>query len=270
MIKRYNCFQKTKSFTKTCLILLATGIGLGSQVIAQKGNLQNWNSIGAKIGLSKKTSLYVGELASFTPSAGYNLNFAQTQLELSHDISKRFSLAGGDMLNYIPSSSRSLRNRVFIKASINERFSRLFKAEHALQVEFHDKNENHYSKRFILINKLSLRKRFSPLQLQPSVSYWLYYNMGGRPIQYYDKTGSPTISQTPDGFHRGRLFVSLNSKLNNTIRVGIYYLIQNEFNLFTQEQRNMNIINQSTGKIERPFKNYNAIGLSLKFVFGKD
>lgn len=270
MIKYYKSTNLMKSFIKTCIILLIINTLCSIEATAQKNNFQSWNSISAKIALSKKTDLHISELGSFSPSTNFQLNFTQTQLGLSYDINRVFSILGGDQLNYIPNSSRSLRNRIFFRGTVNNKLSKVFKAEHGLQVEFHDNNEHNYSKRLILINKLSMRKRFSPLHLQPSISYWLYYNMGGRVIQYYDRTGTATVLQTPDGFHRGRLIISLNSKISKTVRLSVYYLNQKEFNLFSSSDRNINIVNPTTGKIIRPYNDFNAIGLSLQFVFGKD
>lgn len=258
-----------ESLIKGGIFILIISTCWGTNALAQKNNFQNWNSVGAKIALSKKTALHISELGSFLPSNNFQLNFTQTQIGLSYNVSKIFSLMGGDQLNYIPNSSRSLRNRIFFRGSVNTKLSTVFKTEHALQVEFHDKNERNYSKRLIFINKVSLRTRFSPLHLQPSVSYWLYYNIGGRKIQYYDETGNVTALQTPDGFHRGRLFISLNSKINKTLSLTVYYLNQQEFNLFTSANRNINFVNPTSGKIIRPYNNFNALGLSLQFLIGK-
>ena len=261
MKKNFRLLKTKKLLIRSGILILAFIIFCSTKLIAQKNNLQSWNSVSAKISLSKKTDLSIGQLASFSPDNNFQLNFTQTQLRLSYEISKIFSVMAGDQLNYLPGSTNSLRNRVFFRGTIDNKLSRLLKAEHAAQVEFHDKNEHRYSQRFIFINELSTRKRFSALRLRPSVSYWLYYNQGGTPIQYYDKTGSPTVSQTPDGLHRGRLFLTLNSKISNHVRLSAYYMAQQEFNLFTPEYRAINVANPATGKISRSYDDFNAIGL---------
>ena len=249
------------------LILLLTGC---LQASAQNTDYQSWNAVSAKISLGKKSDLSISELVSLSPANNFEPDFFQTAIGLSYDLNKKVTVKVGDQLNYIVNSSRPLRNRVFISTSFNNRFSRYIRAEHAIQFEMHDKNESRYAQRLIFRNSLSLRKRFSALKLQPSVSYWLYYNMGGTPIQYYNKDGSTAMSQTPDGFHRGRLYFTLNSKLSKVVRLSAYYMIQKEFNLFSAEFRNINELNPVTGNISRPFDDGKTIGLSLQFVFGRD
>lgn len=236
----------------------------------QQKEWQNWNSIGFKIPLSKKADFRLSELASFSPSNGYALNFAQTSASISIDIRKGLSFKIGDQLNYIPGSNNSLRNRVYVKGSVDNKFSRLFKAEHSLQAEFHGKTESRYRQRYIFSNSLSLRSRLTPLHLRPSISYSLYYNVGGRDIQYYDKAGNPSVLQSPDGFHRGRFYARLNSRISNHLQLSLYYMNQSEFNFLTPDDKKMNISDPSTGRIIRPFDDYNVIGLSLQFSIKKD
>lgn len=249
------------------VLLLALLIVVGKLTSAQQKPWQNWNSVGITIPTDKKTDFSFSELGSFIPSAGYSLHFAQTTAAISHDLTKRFSLKFGDALNYIPGSTNSLRNRVFVRGSIDNKFSEILKAEHSIQFELHDKNETRYHERIIFTNRLSLRHRFSPLNLRPSLSYSLYYNIGGKVIQYFDKVGDPTIAQTPDGFHRGRLYAMLNSKVSKHFQLNAYYISQREFNFLTPENKQINVYNPSTGKISRPYDDFNALGLSLQFSF---
>lgn len=257
------------SSAKICLpILLITCFY--KQLPAQKTNWQNWNSIGWKIPVGKKLDFKLTELASFSPSNGYKINFTQTSASVSIDVSKVVSLNLGDQLNYIPNINSALRNRIFVRATITNKFSKAFKTEHALQVEFHDKNENRYQHRYIIINSISTRRRLTPMAIRPSLSYSLYYNAGGKAIQYYDKTGNPSVAQTPDGFHRGRIYATLNSKLSKHSQLSLYYMNQKEFNFLGSETRNINVVNPSTGKISRSFDDYNVIGLSFRYAFKND
>ena len=264
-MKTIICFNtEHKPFLLFFLILVTL------QAAAQNNDHQNWTSVSAKFSLSKKSDLSISELVSLSPANNFECNFFQTAIGLSYDINKKVTVKVGDQMNYVVNSSRPLRNRVFINTSFNNKFSRYVRAEHAIQFEMHDKNERRYAHRLIFRNSLNLRKRFSALKLYPSVSYWLYYNMGGAPIQYYNKDGSTATSQTPDGFHRGRLYFTLNSKLSKVVRLSTYYMIQREFNLFSAEFRNINEVNPVTGNISRPFDDGKVIGLSLQFVFGRD
>lgn len=257
-------------FSRTKLMLLiALLLFIDSQVSAQK-QWQNWNAISLKMPVSKKLDFSLTELGSFTPSNAYSLNFTQTSAALSVDLTRQFSLKFGDQLNYIPGGTNDLRNRIFVRGSFNNKFSRVLKAEHSLQAELHGKNETRYQQRFIFINSLSLRHRFSPLNLRPYVSYSLYYNKGGTPIQYYDNAGHATVAQTPDGFHRGRLYAGVNSKISKHVQLSLYYMNQSEFNFLTPEDQKINVLNPSTGKILRPFDDYKVIGLSLHFALNND
>jgi hypothetical protein len=117
-----------------------------------------------------------------------------------------------------------------------------------------------------LNSRLALRKRLDFLHLLPSASYSLFYNMGGNPIQYYDaETGLATVKQTPDGFHRGRLMLNLNSKISDHFSLSVYYMAQREFNLLTPDARKINIVKPATGKLVRAFDDFNTAGLTLSY-----
>lgn len=251
------------------LVFLATLILTTRSTYGQQKEWQNWNSIGLKIPVSKTVDFKISELASFSPSNGFSLNFAQSSAAFSIDLNRQIGFKVGDQFNYIPGSTNSFRNRIFVKGSVENKFSKLIKAQHSLQAELHSKTESRYRQRFILTNSLSLRRRFSPLHLRPSISYALYYNMGGSLLQYYDKAGDPTVQQTPDGFHRGRLYTRLNSRINRHLQLTLYYMNQREFNFLTPEDKKINILNPTTGKIVRRFDDYNVVGLSLLFSFKK-
>lgn len=258
------------AISRAKLLLLATLLLTTSFIYGQQKEWQSWNSIGLKIPVSKKVDFSISELASFSPSNAYAVNFAQTSAAFSVDITPQLCFKFGDQLNYIPGSTNALRNRIFVDGSVENKFSKLLKAEHSLRAEWHSKTETRYQQRYIFTNSLSLRRRFSPLHLRPSVSYSLYYNVGGNPLQYYNKAGDPTVKQTPDGFHRGRFYARLNSRINRHFQLTLYYMNQSEFNFLTAEDKKMNVLNPSTGKIVRPFDDYSAIGLSLLFSLKRD
>lgn len=258
-------------FSRKHLLLIVAFFAFGlNQLSAQQKEWQNWNSIGLKVPISKMVDFKLSELASLSPANGYGLNFAQTSAAFSIDLTKLLSVKVGDQLNYIPGSTNALRNRIFVAAGIDNRFSTLIKAEHSLQAELHSKTETRYHQRFIITNALSLRRRFSILHLRPSVSYSLYYNMGGSPLQYYDKAGDPTVKQKPDGFHRGRFYARLNSRITRHVQLTLYYMDQSEFNFLSPADKNINVLNPSTGRIARPYDEYNVVGLSLLFSIRND
>ncbi|HWJ92029.1 MAG TPA: DUF2490 domain-containing protein [Flavisolibacter sp.] len=258
------------SIFKTKVLFLAPLLVTSTFIFGQQKEWQNWNAIGFKIPIGKTVDLRLNELASLSPGNAYALKFAQSSAALSIDLTKTLALRFGDQLNYVPGSTNALRNRLFVQGSIENKFSRFLKAEHSLQAEFHNKTEARYHQRYIFTNSLSLRSRFSPLRLRPSVSYSLYYNVGGTPIQYYDQIGEPTVSRTPDGFHRGRFYARLNSRISTHVQLTLYYMNQSEFNFLTPDDKKINAFNPATGKISRPFEDYNVAGLSLQLSLGKD
>lgn len=243
-------------------LLLFTGVMQGQ-------TWQSWNSVGVDIGLSEKLTLEAKELVSFDPSNSFSTNFMQTSLALNYRINSAFTIEGGDQLNIIPGSSRPVRNRVYARGTYTWRFSDAIKSTHAMQVEFHGDNEIRYDQRVIFINGISTRNRLTALNIRPSLSYWLYYNIGGDLVQYYDESGDKVVQQAATGFHRGRLYFSLNSRLTDYLNLSFYLMQQKEFNLFTSEYREINVLNPNTGNIARDFSNYNVVGLSLNFNVGK-
>lgn len=252
-----------KKFLSPIIVMLLAG---ATSLSAQ--DWQSWNSVGFDFSLGKKWTLETKELISLQPSDGWSVNFAQSSLGLHYRINRDFSVEAGDQLNVIPSSVRNVRNRVYARGTYTWRFSELLRSTHALQFELHDNNEIRYDARIIFINGISTRNRYTPLNIRPSASYWLYYNIGGDPVQYYNTDGTHAVSQSAIGFHRGRLYVTLNAALTDHIGVSAYFMHQQEFNLFTDDFHEINVVNPNTGNIARDFSNYNVFGLSLNFDIG--
>lgn len=242
-----------------------TALGFYHISSAQAKEWQTWTSIKLKVPFSKKVDFSVNQLAAFSPSNSYAVGFTQTSAAVSVNVSKKVSLAIGDQLTNIPVSNNPLRNRIYLRGTVSNKVVKFLKLRNSLQAELHGKNEPRYQQRYIFTNSLSLRRRFSALALRPSIAYSLYYNAGGRELQYFDKSGNPTVMQTPDGFHRGRFSASLNSRVSRRFQLTVFYRNQNEFNFLTGEGRNINVVNPATGKISRPYNNFQAIGLSLQF-----
>lgn len=254
---------------KILIILFFSGFFL-QELYAQQNDMQVWTGAGLEIQMSEKFDLDIKGMTSFIPADNFDLNFAQATMALSYDIAPNWKIDIGDQVNIIPASSRMVRNRIYTRGTYEFKFSEQFKSTHALQVEFHSANEIRYSERFILINSITTRHRLTALKLRPSISYWLYYNVGGDPIQYYDVNGDKMVSQSANGFHRGRLYLSLNSKISDHFRLGAYFMNQREFNFLTPEYRDINVLNPNSGNIARDFNNYNVAGLSLTFGIGNE
>lgn len=230
-----------------------------------QNDLQNWNSLQLDLSLSKKLDLRVGHMRAFNISNNYSSEFNQSSIRLDYDFTKRFSMSAGAILGSLSDADGA--NRALVRGTFRIPIADVVNWSNSIQGEAHSSRETRYRNRIIYMTRLATKKRLEFLRLSPSVAYSLYYNIGGNEIQYFDKTGTPTTRQTPDGFHRGRLFLNLNSKISKNLSLTLYYMMQREFNLFSDDYHKMNIVNPGTGIVVRPFDDYNVVGTTLTFNF---
>ena len=243
------------------LFILLMTIGYSSEA---QTKWKTWGNAGVDLSLSKKTALGFNHLRSYNLSNSFSNNFNQTSATIDHDFTKHLTGKAGVTLSQYPSSGTTTQ-RYYLRGTNKVRLGGVVNWFNGLQAELHSGNETRFRDRIIYITRFAPRHRLDFLHLSPSVSYWLYYNLGGNPIQYYDKSGLPSVKQTPDGLHRGRLIINLNSKINKNLSVAIFYLNQTEFNL--GNNKGLNVVNPSTGKITRPFDSYQVAGLTFTFNF---
>lgn len=245
-----------------CLLVLFVFI---SGSLQAQSEWKNWYSAQLDLGVTKKFDLRVSHLRSYVLSNNYSNDFNQSAVHLDYDFTKKFSLSAGATINGSQSAAEG-KNRVSLRATYKIHLADVLTWSNSLQGELHSASETRYRERVILITKLGTKKRLEFLRLSPSVSYSLFYNIGGNPVQYYDpKTGEPLIKNQADGFHRGRLNVNLNSKITDRFSVSVYYMLQREFNLFTDEFHQINVVNPNTGKVTRRFDNYQVAGVNLNY-----
>lgn len=259
-----NFLPQKPAITNLALLFILAGILLliNTGVNAQY-NLKNWDAVQLNLSLTKKLDLRLGHLQSFNTSNGFISDFNQSTAHLEYDITKRFSVSAGAIIGSLSSADGA--NRYTLRGTYRLPLANTINWYNALQGEVHSLKETHYRYRVLYSTRLALKKRIRFLNLLPSASYTLFYNIGGKSIQYYDKNNLPVTRQTPDGFHRSRLSFNLNSKISRNVSFTVYYMIQREFNLFTGTYHEMNVVNPLTGKIIRPFHNYNVIGATLAF-----
>lgn len=242
------------------VVILLSGLNAKAQT-----EWKNWNTAQLNLSFTNKFDLRLSHLRAFDITKGFINDFNQSSALLSYDLTKKMNIAGG----YTFSGSNSLADggsRVSARLAYKLKLFDALAWSNAVQGEVHSKNEKRYHYRVIYTTRLSPKKRLDFLSLSPSISYSLFYNIGGTPIQYYDaKTKLPVVKQTPDGFHRGRLMFNLNSKITSHFSLSVYYMMQREFNLFASEYRKMNITKPATGKIVRSFDNFNVAGLTLQY-----
>jgi hypothetical protein len=230
-----------------------------------QNDLRSWNSAQLNFSFTKKLDLRFSHLRGYNISNGFSSDFSQSSIHIDYDFNKRFSMSTGATLGSFSAADGA--NRFVLRGTYKIPLADVLNWSNSVQGEIHSSNETRYRYRLIYITRLSTKKRLDFLRLSPSVSYSLFYNIGGNPIQYYDKNEAPTIKQTPDGFHRGRLSFSLNFKITKNLSLSVYYMMQREFNLFSDDNHKMNILDPVTGRIVRPFQNYNVVGTTLSFDF---
>jgi hypothetical protein len=241
-----------------CCLLIAVFI---TTAALSQSEWKNWDGIGVDLGLSKKFGIGLNHLRAYSISHSFQNNFNQTTISADYDFTKKSSVKAGFAITEFPSDAVS-EKKYFTRISYKIPIGEILNWSNGLQGEVHSAKGTSY--RVIYITRLALQHRIGFLRLSPSISYWLFYNIGGNAIQYFDESGSPLAKQTPDGLHRGRVTLNLNSKITRNLSLSLYYMSQHEFNLSGND---INVVNPRTGKVARPFKNYQVAGLSLSFSF---
>lgn len=258
MKKIFICGFKLLFFAGLFLVTAAVAYG--------QTDLKNWNALQLDLAFSKKLNLRLGHLRGYDISNNYSSDFNQTSARIEYDFTKRFSLSGGIVASGAFSAAEGA-TRFLIRSTYKIPVGDVLNWSNSLQAETHSTRETRYRQRIIYITRLVTKNRLNFLRLSPSVSYSLFYNIGGNKIQYYDKNDDPAVQQSPDGFHRGRLSANLNFKFSNHVSASLYYMMQREFNIFSSEYHKMNIVSPVDGSIIRPFHDYNVVGTTLNLDF---
>lgn len=232
--------------------------------VSAQTDWQNWNSIEVQANVTSKFSLKTSHLRSNDISNKYQAVFSQTGFHAGYELNRRWDLQSGVQL-LTPASSKNTRTRIYVRAAHTLRISGKVNWTNSIRIETNSKAENRFRQRFIFTTRFGLRKRLQFLNLAPSIAYTLFYNVGGDSLAYYNKEAAFLIKQTPDGLHRSRLTLNLNSKINDYLRLNLYFMSQREFNFLSPETRKMNVYDPVRNRILRPFNNYNAIGIALQF-----
>ncbi|MFM9909870.1 MAG: DUF2490 domain-containing protein [Chitinophagaceae bacterium] len=232
--------------------------------IKAQNEWRGWGGAGLTLSLTKKLDLRLNHLRSYNLNSRVENGFNQSSMSLNYDLTKRISVLGGYMLTAFPSGSEST-SRGYTRLSYRMPIAKLINWSNGLQAEYHSTTETRFRYRFIYITRLSNKKEIPFMHLTLSASYWLYYNLGGNEIRYFDKSGAVLTRHSPDGFHRGRLYLNVATKVVKGLTFTIYYMKQTEFNLFSSEFRKMNVVNPTTGKTSRSFDSYNVAGLGLLY-----
>lgn len=250
---------------RSCLLLLIALCLFGDKSMSQT-EWRSWMSASVEASVSQKIDIRSTYLHSNDITNAWKNNFNQVSISASYDLSKRWSALGGFMQTTFPFGGAGT-TRTYARLTYKIPLTGVLTFSNGIQAEWHSKEENRFRNRIIWISRIGNRKRIPFLNLNLSASYWLYYNLGGNAIRYFDPAGAVVMRQSPDGFHRGRLYLTASSKINRNFSLSVFYMNQNEFNLLSAEYRKINIVNPTTGKTTRSFDRYNVAGISLSYEF---
>lgn len=223
-----------------------------------------WTAASLNFSLSKKTDLRINHLRSYDLDGSYTNGFNQTSVSLDFKAGKRLTTGGGYMHTGLPATG-SGTDRYFARIGYRIPVFGILNWQNTIQGEYHSANESRFRERIVFNTRISNRKRIEPVGLTLSASFWLYYNIGGTSIRYFDKAGNTLLRNQPDGLHRYRLYLNAAKRITDHFSITLYYIHQQEMNWFADEFHQINVVNPATGKVSRPFSNYDVAGLSLTY-----
>ena len=242
--------------------LLTVLVAAGRTSQAQSDWL-SWNTITVSSDLTKSWKASIGHSRIYKINNQFNNSFNQSQFSITYQLSKKWSLQTGAQITTAPDAP-DVKKRVYLRLALNNKLFKVLTLTNSIRAEYNTFEETRFRERVILATRLAMRKRLHFLKIQPSISYSLYYNIGGNSIKYFDKSAVVVAQHSPDGFHRGRLTLTLQSKINKLLFLSVYYMKQEEFNLLNSSTRKMNVLDPIRNRVLRPFNNFNAAGLTLE------
>lgn len=255
-----------KSKFKILLILCFAFLGAKQESFGQY-ETRLWNSFSIGAPLTENLNVRASYLKSLDLSnSEIQTAFNWYTLKLGYQINKDWSVDFGTAWMHLPGSNRTT-NRIFAEGTHRIKLDKTFNLRNSLQFERHNDQEPRFDYRFILSSRIGLRKRLDFLNVAPSLTYSLFYNIGGAPIRYFNEQGEEFARDAANGFHRGRIMANFNFKLSDPLRLSVYYMNQHEFNLVISDTNKINVTNPTNGRIQRPFNNQHIIGISLSYQF---
>lgn len=270
--------MKGRMIAQKWAMLFVLIFALEQKPVLAQSDWKSWNAIAVTGNFSNKWTARLAYLDSYNLNAG-GTDFGQFAVQTDYFIDKNFSVrAGGQFTLSDVAQFDRYKIRYYLRGTHRFKLNSTFNWSNAIQLEHHLQQntsfveaEDRYSERVIYVTRLALNKRLkfnnrlkflNKLALAPSVSYWLYYNIGGSPIRQFDKEGNELGRFTSDGFHRGRFNININARLAKNLSMSLYYMNQSEFNFLTPQNRRINVINPRNKNVARDFDDYNVIGLT--------
>lgn len=244
---------------------IALSVILTQQQVQAQYEARVWNNFGISAPLTKKLSARVSYLKSFSfTDHAFETSFNWYAFRLNYDYNRDWDFSIGSAWMNLPTANRTTF-RVMAEGTHRIKLDRRFVLRNSLQLESHNEQENRFDYRFIYSARIGLRKRLDFLNVAPSLTYGLFFNVGGDPLRYFNEQGEQIARKSSNGFHRGRLMANFNFKISDPIRLSVFYTNQHEFNLGVSKTNEINVLNPNTGRIQRRFNNQHIIGFSLSF-----
>lgn len=224
-----------------------------------------WNSYSVGLPLAKDLGLRGTYMKSLNLSdSQVSTSFNWYSLRLNYKYSKDWSFEVGSAWMNLPSDNRTTF-RFMAEGTHRMNLDKRFVLRNSIQLESHNRQETRFDYRVIYSSRLGLRKRLDFLKVAPSLTYALFYNIGGALIRYFNEQNEEIARKASNGLHRGRIMANFNFKVSDPIRLSVYYMNQHEFNLVLSQTNKINVLNPNTGRIQRPFNNQHIIGVSLTY-----
>lgn len=245
------------------ITLLSIAIFIANPSRAQQ-ETRIWNTLSLGLPLTDNLDGRIAYLHSTDITDGVQNNFNWYQARLAYRFNSKWSARIGTVWLTAPTSNGT-RSRLYINTFYRQKLNKSLLLKNGIQLETHSQNETRYDHRIILMSRLGLRNRLKFLGVSPSLSYSLFYNIGGNDIRYFDDSGEQIAKKPSNGFHRGRILANFNFKISDPIRLSVYYMNQHEFNLNLSPDNHINVLNPGNGRIQRPFNNYHVIGMTLSY-----
>ncbi len=161
--------KKSKYFM--ILVAFLTGFNCFGQ-----SEWKSWNSAQLELSLTKKLDLRFSHLRGYNINNGFSSEFNQSSIRLDYDFNKRFSIATGAVLGSLSAADDA--DRLILRGTYKIPIAEVLSWSNSIQAEAHSANETRYRYRLVYITRLATKRRLDFLRLSPSVSYWLYYNIG--------------------------------------------------------------------------------------------
>lgn len=224
---------------------------------------KNWWSVSLSARVNKKFSIKSSHLLGLN-AEGFQPQFYQTNLSAAWRLNKAWSVESGlAHSQFYGKTSVGIFHRLFVKGSHRAKWDR-WTLKTDLKAEWHFPQVRKYRYRFLWTQKLSYRFKKAPLRMTPYFKYQLQYYLDGKPVTF-EGDEDEMEEMSPNGLHRLRLAVGVRMRLVKRLYLTPFFIWQNEFNLpFGGE---LNVENESTGKVQAPFNNYSVVGINLSYTF---